>query len=243
MKDKEGRLPLHIACRNKVSLEVIRYLVDQCPDSLMVKEKEGRLPLYIAWKNNASLEIIYYLVQQYPNSVMVNENDGSLPPLELIQCMVEQNPEFLKAKDKEGRLPLHHACWNEESLEVVHYLVEQYPESINIKSDNGHTPLNLVETKWLKWSTIESMNSMRKMRSCQRVVDLLKPYLTIRWFRARRLVLLRALVDQGRATLQMRQSLQVAKKGKSETMCELNLLNFVFVTSPEGVFASIMQYL
>ena len=79
------------------------------------------------------------------------------------------------------------------------------------------------------------------------VENWLYSYLSIRWNRAGRLILLRALVDQGRARL-MNTSISfiVGRKRKLETHSEVDmmaLMDFLFRTSPEGIFAAIMLYL
>ncbi len=63
------------------------------------------------------------------------------------------------------------------------------------------------------------------------------------WVRLGDYILLRALVDQQRASLEMSHSLIVGKKRRLKTSGECELLEFVFVTSPEGVFTVIMFYL
>jgi hypothetical protein len=118
-------------------------------------------------------------------------------------------------------------CYVRAPLNVVEYLVEKYPESINMKNNNGVTALSLAGNRY----------------SRREVVHLLKSYSTIRWLRARSFILLRALVDRVRATLKTKRSLIVAKGRNFETRCELDFVDFVFVTSPDGVFASIMCYL
>jgi hypothetical protein len=146
---------------------------------------------------------------------------------------VEQNPESVKEKNKDGSLPLHAACHNKASLDVVQYLVEQYPDSIYVKDKWGPTPLNAAE------------RCVRSYGAHEEVVNWLNSYLTSRWVRAGKLILLRALVDQGRARLMETSHSLIAdgKNGTFGTSRDLDLIDFLFRTSPDGIFASIMLYL
>jgi ankyrin repeat protein len=64
---------------------------------------------------------------------------------EVVQYLVEQFPLSVKVKSKDGRLPLHGACQNDEaSLEMVTYLVDRHPDATEVKDANGHTPLQLA---------------------------------------------------------------------------------------------------
>jgi hypothetical protein len=137
---------------------------------------------------------------------------------------VEQDPDSIKVTtNNTGSLPLHSACEGLASSYVVQYLVQKYPESIHVKNNDGMTPLHEAEKK-----------------NFQDVFNWLKSYLALRWVRAGELILLRALVDRERAQLNTSHSEMVGKKRKVETTCELELMNFVFRNSPDGVFALIM---
>jgi hypothetical protein len=113
-------LPLHVACANNAPLEVIQFLVEQWPESVMISAKKSKsdrdLPLHIACQNTAALEVVQYLVEQWPEAVT--------------------------AAGCGGWLPLHDACARKAPLEVVQYLVEQWPGSIKAAYSNGRLPLH-----------------------------------------------------------------------------------------------------
>ncbi len=257
VKDMDQRLPLHWACKSKASLEVMQYLVEQYPASIKM-ECNGWLPLHLACCENASLDVVQYLVEEYPDAAKIQncfrgsrhkmgccnvsldafvkwdsrfkENEGHLPlhwacmrdaPLDVVQYLVRQNPDSIKGKTRLGQLPLHYAVV--ASPKLVRFLVRMYPEAVEESDLLNVTPLALSGNHELKsW-----MGSYSK----------------IRWVRAGDYILLRALVDQGRASLKMSHSLVAESKRKFQTIGEWDLLEFVFLTLPEGVFAVMMSYL
>jgi hypothetical protein len=118
--NSDGLLPLYVACANNAPLEVIQFLVEQWPESVMISAKKSKsdrdLPLHIACQNTAALEVVQYLVEQWPEAVT--------------------------AAGCGGWLPLHDACARKAPLEVVQYLVEQWPGSIKAAYSNGRLPLH-----------------------------------------------------------------------------------------------------
>jgi ankyrin repeat protein len=76
--------------------------------------KSGRLPLHTACSNQAPLDIVQYLVQEYP--------------------------EFLQMNDNNGALPLRDACSSQVELYDIRYLVQEYPECLHVTNSNGEIP-------------------------------------------------------------------------------------------------------
>ena len=86
-------------------------------------------------------------------------NENSLPDeslFDLVQMLVEHQPEILRVKDDEGRVPLYAACWGHCPLKVIRYLVEKDPETLTLEDNEGcwhalhcacmeKTPLEVVE--------------------------------------------------------------------------------------------------
>ena len=180
--------------------------------------------------NNTPLEVAHYLVEQYPDSLKVENNSKRLPlhdacsqnaSIELVQFLVKKHPGSTRAVGKDGWLPLHHACSANASLAMLKYLVRQYPEAMDALDLHYQTPLMLVRHADLhQWMA----------------------RLTVRWIWQMEHILLRTLMDQGRASLETNH-LSVCHEEASKTQSELDLLEFVFATSPEGVFATILSYL
>jgi hypothetical protein len=69
-QDKEGSLPLHLACRQGVSFTIVRFLIDLYPPSVKRVTPQGDLPLFLACNQpEPSLDIVYLLMRMYPDLV------------------------------------------------------------------------------------------------------------------------------------------------------------------------------
>merc|ERR1719273_1501086 len=113
-----GRLPIHLACINCKSAEVIRFLLSKYPDGAEKVDKKGSLPLHYACSNRADPEIIKILLSAYPNGA--------------------------KVRDDNGWLPLHVACLRGAPSKSLRVLLKFYPESVLIGTKNNSLPKDLT---------------------------------------------------------------------------------------------------
>ena len=65
-RDKDGRLPLHYACRFKGP---VHWLVDNGPTQSGVQDNCGALPLHYACRFKAELKVVQFLVNEWPEVV------------------------------------------------------------------------------------------------------------------------------------------------------------------------------
>ena len=81
----------------------------------------------------------------------------------MIQCLLPQWPNSLKAKDANGNLALHLACCYQAPLNVIEYLAKQWPYSKRVLNSYGMTPLDCAkrpttgkgaQADVVKWLTI-----------------------------------------------------------------------------------------
>jgi hypothetical protein len=83
VKDKQGSLPLHMACRYLAPAEVITLLLenDESKSSLFSKGMYGQLPLHVACRCSASPDVIKVLVQEdvTKKSLLEVDDVGRLP--------------------------------------------------------------------------------------------------------------------------------------------------------------------
>ena len=134
MKDIFGYLPIHIACMDGASLEVIQALVNSYPESITV-DFRGYLPLHLACQSNASLEVLNFLINSYPDGIDQTNIIDHKTPLDLLK-----ESEYIMRQDSNGMLPMHHACNNGYSLHLIHLLIQAYPESTTVQDNDGYTP-------------------------------------------------------------------------------------------------------
>jgi ankyrin repeat protein len=68
--DRDGSLPLHVACRRGAAFTVVQSLVNRYKASVKSVTSQGDLPLFLACKTaETSLETIFLLMKQYPDLV------------------------------------------------------------------------------------------------------------------------------------------------------------------------------
>eukprot|EP00591_Stephanopyxis_turris_P011061 CAMPEP_0195514004 /NCGR_PEP_ID=MMETSP0794_2-20130614/5526_1 /TAXON_ID=515487 /ORGANISM="Stephanopyxis turris, Strain CCMP 815" /LENGTH=242 /DNA_ID=CAMNT_0040642155 /DNA_START=149 /DNA_END=877 /DNA_ORIENTATION=- len=109
------RMPLHIACLEGASPEVICALVTSCRQATKVQDALGRIPLHYAMFSNATLEVIEILLSAYP--------------------------EGAKVQDSKGWLAVHVGCKCNSTEEILERLLRIYPDSLILKTKGGMTPL------------------------------------------------------------------------------------------------------
>ena len=122
LKDKDGFLPLHIACMNKCNADIIQTLLEIYPESAFEFDtKNFNLP-------------IYYL---FDGKKGVDEN--------CLRLLLQTNPSIMvRVQDKDGRVPLHHAVGSSgyvQSEEIINQLIEVFPDGASIVDKDGKLPI------------------------------------------------------------------------------------------------------
>mmetsp|Transcript_4588 Transcript_4588/g.6831 ORF Transcript_4588/g.6831 Transcript_4588/m.6831 type:complete len:517 (+) Transcript_4588:138-1688(+) len=127
--------PLHSACRDGASLDVIKYLVEEADGDnkgkeLLGKEDEdGSYPLHLACHGGASLEVIKYLVEEADS---------------------DKGKELLGKADNKGKYPLHWARTKGASPDVIKYLIQMNPDPLQHKDDSGLSALDHMDNDALQ---------------------------------------------------------------------------------------------
>jgi len=80
MKNDEGCksltwrcLPMHEACILEALLGVIKSLLSNFPNGIMLTDSYGRLPLHHACSNSSSKDVIEYLILAYQKSIEIKD--------------------------------------------------------------------------------------------------------------------------------------------------------------------------
>lgn len=117
-RDSGGDIPLHLACRERASKEVIDALIFSDPNTARVSDEEGRLPLHLVCRQGAGVDIVQNLISSYAG--------GARKP------------------DSYGLLPLHWACAQNAKLPIVKALLKAHPDAMDVKDKWGRTPRSLA---------------------------------------------------------------------------------------------------
>ena len=80
-EDGTGALPLHIAClrSSNTPIEVIQFLVDQDPTSVLHEDSLGDLPIHKLCASQPQLHTVQYLHGKHQASVTMTNHDGCVP--------------------------------------------------------------------------------------------------------------------------------------------------------------------
>jgi ankyrin repeat protein len=172
VKNSDGDTPLHSACFGG-NLAIVKALLSRGADMLAANDR-GLLPMHTAVAKGSSAVTKYLLQQFYaemrsrPLHQLVEDfawNDhpaitrGGVPPLhsafhqevlgtddvvEIVEFLVERNPELLCSRDQDGSLPLHVACRRGLPFNIVQSLVNHDKASVKCLNPEGDLPLFLA---------------------------------------------------------------------------------------------------
>ena len=153
VKNKEGVLPIHVACNKRLSLNMIRLLHEAHPDGILQPDKEGILPIHDACEGVPNLELVKFFYEVAPASFKKADNKGNFAlhcavcsSHEVIQFVIEANKLALQKPNSSGYLPIHKACSLAVEVNIIKILNDHYPEGIKVKTPKGHLPFHLATT-------------------------------------------------------------------------------------------------
>jgi hypothetical protein len=141
-RDDSGLSLLGMALGFEAPLDIIKTILVTDPSQAHIIDCFGATPLHVACLNGASPEAVLYLLNHYSH--------------------------LAKARDRDNRLPLHHAveclCRDEiefnEGAQVINYLIEVFPDAIHASDKHHDSPIDLVQLARMK-STIDSKEFKR----------------------------------------------------------------------------------
>jgi len=153
------KLPIGIVTTDQL-LSILRYFVEQDPDSIRERNDNGELPLHVACHRLGLLKVIRYLLEQDPATLHIANNDGALPihlagrngasvrSIPVFKYLVEESgggAGTLCARDKNGYLPLHSLCESGgPQLKAVEFMVKAYPAALSTRTQRGDVPVTLA---------------------------------------------------------------------------------------------------
>jgi 26S proteasome non-ATPase regulatory subunit 10 len=94
MKDDQGMLPIHLACRNGASKGVILTLLQAFPEALDVRDRKARLPVDLVQASNSqNKENVLAAIRKYQKgSIRKAKSPDMAPSAAAMQTMVDPSP-------------------------------------------------------------------------------------------------------------------------------------------------------
>lgn len=158
--DSHGWLPLHHACANGASGDVLRLLTEAYPEGKTLQDSQKRTPLhfYLAQRSdnpNSMAENVEFLSD---NGAAELPDVGGMLPMHyacaygvvasVLEVLAEAYPDSLVARENNDRVPFHLALVNahrDASPGVVEFLIRHAgAETVNMRDRNGYLPLHLL---------------------------------------------------------------------------------------------------
>ena len=150
-QDTHGLLPIHDACDGNPNLKLMQFFNDVSPESFGTTDTLGNLALHFAV--HSSPEVVQFIVETNKLALQTPNDAGYLPiheacslsvDLRVVNILLKNYPEGVKAKTSDGHLPFHLAIPN---LSMLTYLYELFNESVKTTDRKGRYPLHIACAK------------------------------------------------------------------------------------------------
>jgi ankyrin repeat protein len=125
-------------------VEILEYLVDRNPELLSSSDQDGSLPLHVACRRGASIGVPHSWDYPPLRKALHRNVLGTDDVVEILEYLIDRNPELLTSRDQDGSLPLHVACRRGASFAIVQSLVNRYKASVKSVTPQGDLPLFLA---------------------------------------------------------------------------------------------------
>jgi len=135
--DLYNKLPIHYAAEYGASFDVMKALIECCPQCLSGVDNEGRTPLHLSFK---------YSIQD--PATLVDPIRG-FPSREEVELLLGDDSSVLWTADESDYIPLHYAVSNIDncSMKVLEMLITADVNSVVAQTKAGMTPLQLAIQK------------------------------------------------------------------------------------------------
>ena len=161
LADYDGMLPLHHACKNSYSVDIVIFLLGAYVEGIKVDSPKYGLPLHCAvtgFNDSNTRKIIDFLLSVYPEAIGVrNETVGT--PLEVSECP-DTFVTILRYRYSGKTHPhhcLHHALRDEAILnptKVVQFFIENFGGNVKQIDNFGRHPLHVAASSPRAWQEV-----------------------------------------------------------------------------------------
>jgi ankyrin repeat protein len=153
--DNKGCLPIHLALtaeRREPNLELVKLLILKAPETVLEQTPSGKFPLHLACQR-CDASVVKFLIECFPDILHYRDRSGKFPfdyaldqkdiNVEVMNILLDQNPDLLTFIDDDGDLPLHRILQrNHRSFDtIVDILTDICPLALRFQNSEGQTPL------------------------------------------------------------------------------------------------------
>ncbi|KAI1047931.1 hypothetical protein LB505_013226 [Fusarium chuoi] len=158
IRDRLGGNAIHYACYSAGHAELLRFVLQNGPDSLATDHvfKVGSPLMLVAWNGDIDMAKVLFhfgavssLFVPTPLGELPLQLAASLGHAELVALFLEHGAEkTLSVPDTTGNTALHHACATTERDETIGLLLRPgFEESILMENEEGETPLHVASRR------------------------------------------------------------------------------------------------
>jgi hypothetical protein len=145
----DPQYPLHFACEHGVSLEIVKWLVEEAKLSLDSRNAAGEIPLQVALQCRHLQQdrqykwvetVVLYMLQRQPELIHVRDGKNRCLlqialtndqlPFSVVQLLLKLKPSLIQSLDEKGLHPVCTAASHNAPLEVVFALLRKWPTAV-----------------------------------------------------------------------------------------------------------------
>jgi ankyrin repeat protein len=141
---RNGHIPLYYVIDYYYSFELLNLILN--------KHREKMIPIidtsiiHLAISKKLSIEVIKLLYEQFLQNEVNNINNlhcaiTSHSSIDVVEYVINKNPESVAIPDSNGNLPLHYSINN---IEIMRVLLSIYPDAAKIKNNYEFLPIHLA---------------------------------------------------------------------------------------------------
>lgn len=98
---EKGDLPLHIACKQRASLDVVQVLMEAYPLGASTRDDRGRLPVHLACISGTTISILEALLRASPGTSEMTDGAGRTPLMYAEESFHRNKVELIDALQRE----------------------------------------------------------------------------------------------------------------------------------------------
>ncbi|XP_064397038.1 uncharacterized protein LOC135343935 isoform X2 [Halichondria panicea] len=147
--DRNGRMPIHLACQCGLT-DIVQYLVESETYKPDICTSNGCTPLHYAALSETPC-VLEYLIKEHHCDAMCTDILNNTPvhyaaiggTLETFKCLIETHRCDSNVLNIQKESPLHMACENGQII-IAKYLIEDEKYNQYSKASRGNTPLHFA---------------------------------------------------------------------------------------------------
>lgn len=164
IRDKDGYLPIHVACMSKCNVSIIDALLEAYPESAYDKDfKDHKLPLqYLVQEKVVDIDCLTSLLSLYPLSASIKDDLGKLPlhhvsgastlqSCAVITALIDAFPTGAGITDDSLKLPVAYAIQEDAEKDILSALLQVHPRGAHalliksLESRNWQEAIDIID--------------------------------------------------------------------------------------------------